>query len=74
MTVKTLFPTYARAHQRRIGVVTLGFIQNTRAVLLLAACRTPKSDRLLEDPARDKEIRDERRTVGQIAKKTGPVK
>jgi len=42
--------------------------------LLLAACRTRKSDRLLEDPARDKEIRDERRTVGQIAKKTGPVK
>ena len=25
----------------------MGFIQNSRAVLLLAACRTPKSDRLL---------------------------
>jgi hypothetical protein len=71
--VKTSFPAYARAHQRRIGVVTLGFIQNTRAVLLLAACRTPKSDRLLEDPARDKEIRDEPRTLGQVAKKAGPV-
>ena len=25
----------------------MGFIQNSRAVLLLAACRTSKSDRLL---------------------------
>ena len=47
MTVKTSFPAYARAHLRPIGVVTLGFIQNSRAVLLLAACRTPKSNRLL---------------------------
>jgi len=74
MAVKTSFPAYVPAHQRPFGVVSLGFIRDTRAVLLLAACRTPKSDRLLEDPARDKEIRDERRTVGQIAKKTGPVK
>jgi len=47
MTVKTTFPSYARAHRRPIGVVTLGFIQNSLAVLLLAACRTPKSGRLL---------------------------
>jgi osmotically-inducible protein OsmY len=47
MTVKTSFPAYVRAHLRPIGVVTLGFIQNSRAVLLLAACRTPRSGRLL---------------------------
>jgi hypothetical protein len=28
-------------------VVILGFIRNPQAVLLLAACPTPKSDRLL---------------------------
>ena len=33
--------------RRPIGVVTLGFNSNFRAVLLLAACRTSKSDRLL---------------------------
>ena len=47
MTVKYSFSAYARAHRRLIGVVTLGFIRNSRAVLLLAACRIPKSDRLL---------------------------
>ena len=47
MTVKTSFPSYARAHRRPIGVVTPGFIQDSRAVLPLAACRTPKSGRLL---------------------------
>ena len=45
--MKTSFPAYARVHRKPIGVVTLGFIQNSRAVLLLAACRTPKSGRLL---------------------------
>ena len=52
MTVKTSFPAYARAHRRPIGVVTLGFIQDSRAVLLLAACRTPKSGRLLVQESR----------------------
>jgi len=41
MTAKTSFQAYARAQRRPIGVVTLGFIQDFRAVLLLAACRTP---------------------------------
>ena len=47
MTVKTSFPAYARAHLRPIGVVTLGFIQDSRAVLLLAACGTLRINRLL---------------------------
>ena len=45
--MKTSFPAYARVHRKPIGVVTPGFIQSSRAVLLLAACRTPKSGRLL---------------------------
>jgi len=45
--VKTTFPSCARAQRRPIGVVTLGFIQDSREVLPLAACRTPKSGRLL---------------------------
>ena len=47
MTVKTSFPACARAHRSQSVVVTLSFIRNSRAVLLLAACRTPKFDRLL---------------------------
>jgi len=45
--VKTLFLAYARALRMPSGFITLGFVQNLRAVLLLAACRTLKSGRLL---------------------------
>ena len=49
MTAKTSFLAYARALRKPIGVITLGFIRKLRAVLLLAAFRTPQSDRLLEE-------------------------
>ena len=45
--MKTSFRAYSSALWRPIGVVILGFIRNPQAVLLLAACPTPKSDRLL---------------------------
>ena len=45
--MKTTFRAYSRAHRKPIGVINSGFIQNPRAVLLLAACRRVKSDRLL---------------------------
>ena len=46
-TVKTTFRAYSRTHWRPIGVTNPVLIRNPRAVLLLAACRIPKSDRLL---------------------------
>jgi len=45
--VKTSFRDYSRAPWRPEGVVTLGPVPNPQAVLLLAACRRRKPDRLL---------------------------
>ena len=45
--MKTSFRAYSSALWRPIRVTIRGFIRNPQAVLLLAACRTPKSDRLL---------------------------
>ena len=45
--MKTSFPACSRARWRAGRVVIPNFIRNSQAVLLLAACWTPKSDRLL---------------------------
>ena len=45
--MKTSFRAYSSAFFRAIRVAIPGFIRNPQAVLLLAACPTPKSDRLL---------------------------
>ena len=45
--MKTSFRAYSSAFCRAIRVAIPGFIRNPQAVLLLAACPTPKSDRLL---------------------------
>jgi hypothetical protein len=45
--MKNSFRTYSSALWRPITVAIPGFIQNPQAVLRLAACPTPKSDRLL---------------------------
>ena len=46
--MKTSFRAYMSVRWRPIRVVIPGFIRNPQAVLLLAACPTPKSDRLLD--------------------------
>jgi len=45
--MKTSFRAYSSALWRPVRVAIRGFIRNAQAVLLLAACPTPKSDRLL---------------------------
>ena len=46
-TAKTIFSACSRALWRPRRVVIPYFIRNSQAVLLLAACRNAKSDRLL---------------------------
>jgi len=46
--MKTSFRAYLSALWRPISVGIWGFIRKRQAVLLLAACPTPKSDRLLD--------------------------
>ena len=45
--MRTSFRACSSALWRPIRAVIAGFIRNPQAVLLLAACPTPKSDRLL---------------------------
>jgi len=46
--MKTSIRAYSSALWRPIRIAIRGFIRNPQAVLLLAACLKPKSDRLLE--------------------------